>query len=804
MQGMGVVLAAVMYIVAAVPQAQADSPVRVVVDDVPLPLTPAPVVLDGMLYLPLRPLAQQFQTTLTVDKQSIELRRAGGRTFLLRLDRLEVWSDGVVWTVAEAPVRLVAGTTMVPRGIVEAVFGVLTVWSESEGVLEITTPKAFRSETPPKPVAAVPPPTPVAPKPAFEPEFKPDTSPPLVASGYVSVGLSLGGAAGTSAASQLQFATHEGEQRVDGIIVMSAQSGALGATGTVRIRTLTSLLTVGTFALDDSPLTLYQQGVSGGLYEGPVGGYDSGIVAGSLTGGGSVYGVTVKLPASGEWLMGAGAFFDAGTGATLTKLRVEHPAGDLNAFGELAMGSSPLGSGSAFRLGLTGASPTLTTSLSYVVLSADYPTIGNASLFAGRSGPLLELGFQPTPQWSLLTSAAVLSGASSGLPDRVTYGLLTGYRASDAVGLTAELRATEDTSGGTRIRTTTAAMAMTYAIGRWGVVAGASYVDNDDLLAGTSSATSTFSLRAGYTLHNGLPLWVELSQSTGATEAWATAAGLGFHLATNLDLTATVRQKIYTLPSASWENAFEIGFATPLPTGASLMLGAGLKYTSVDPNPTSYLTLQYGLPLYLYGVPRIGRVEGLVFIDSNGNGRRDADEAGVAGVVVQLDDRSAAISRDDGGIALDGVHEGRFRVAVDEATVPAGLVVAQPRQTILVATGETSRIEFALVPAAGVRGVVFIDENGNGARDPGEQVLEGVAVTLLPSGDTRHTDSAGIFEFLQLLPGEYRVGVDQRVLPPDLTAKDGGGVTLVLQPGALAVVDIPLQSTKPIEKRTFP
>ena len=150
------------------------------------------------------------------------------------------------------------------------------------------------------------------------------------------------------------------------------------------------------------------------------------------------------------------------------------------------------------------------------------------------------------------------------------------------------------------------------------------------------------------------------------------------------------------------------------------------------------------------------------------------------------------------------MHEGRFRVAVDEATVPAGLVVAQPRQTILVATGETSRIEFALVPAAGVRGVVFIDENGNGARDPGEQVLEGVAVTLLPSGDTRHTDSAGIFEFLQLLPGEYRVGVDQRVLPPDLTAKDGGGVTLVLQPGALAVVDIPLQSTKPIEKRTFP
>src|SRR2546425_6752695 len=165
MQGMGVVLAAAMYIVAAVPQAQADSSVRVVADDVPLLLTPAPVVLDGMLYLPLRPLAQQFHTTLTVDKQSIELRRADGRTFLLRLDRLEVWSDGVVWMVAEAPVRLVAGTTMVPRGIVEAVVGVLTVWSESGGVLGITTPKGFPAETPPQTGAGLSPPPPGAPEP---------------------------------------------------------------------------------------------------------------------------------------------------------------------------------------------------------------------------------------------------------------------------------------------------------------------------------------------------------------------------------------------------------------------------------------------------------------------------------------------------------------------------------------------------------------------------------------------------------------------------------------------------------------
>lgn len=797
-------MAAAMWVAAAAPAQAAAPATRIAVDDVALALTPAAGFFDGVLYLPLRPLATQFRATLTVDKQAIEVRRNDGRVFLLRLDRMEVWSDGVVWTVAEAPVRLITGATMVPRGMVEAVFGVLTVWSQDDGVLAITTPKPFRSETPPRPEAPASPPPTAAPRPAFEPEFVPEAALPIVASGYVSVGLSLGGAAGTSAVSQLQFTTYEGEQRIDGSIVMSAQSGTLGATGTVRVRTPISLLTVGGFTLDDSPLTLYQQGLSGALYEGPLGGTDAGVMAGSLPGSGSVYGVTLAWPQQGEWLLGAGMFFDSTSGATVARLRADHPAGDFGAFGEFAMGASPSRSGSAFRLGLTDAAPTLTTSLSYVVMSPDYPTIGNASLFAGRSGPLLELALRPAPQWSLRTSAAVLSGAASGLPDRVTYGLLAGYRASDAVGLTAELRSTEDTAGGTRTRSTSVAGAATYAVGRWGFAAGASFVDDADLLAGTSSSTSTFSLRAGYTLHGGLPVWVELSQSTGATAAWATAAGFGLRLAPSLDLTATVRQKVYTLPSASWENTYEIGFATPVATGASVMLGVGLKHTSADPNPTTYLTLQYGLPLYLYGVPRVGTVQAQVFIDRNGNGQRDPDEAGVAGVVVQLDNRSAAISTEGGTVAIDGVHEGNYRVAIDEATVPAGLVIMHPRQPVRVGTGETSRVEFALVPAAGVRGVVFIDENGNGVRDAWEQALEGAAVTLLPSGESRRTDVGGTFEFLQLLPGEYRVGIDQRVLPADLAVQGEGVFSLALQPGAVVTVEIPLRSTKPVIKKTFP
>jgi protocatechuate 3,4-dioxygenase beta subunit len=72
----------------------------------------------------------------------------------------------------------------------------------------------------------------------------------------------------------------------------------------------------------------------------------------------------------------------------------------------------------------------------------------------------------------------------------------------------------------------------------------------------------------------------------------------------------------------------------------------------------------------------------------------------------------------------------------------------------------------ALVRASAAAGVVFLDENMNGAWDTGEPPIEGVALTLESSAGMRggSTRAEGLFRFDRAFPGDYK-------LTPDLAGK---------------------------------
>lgn len=795
-------LCAVVLLAAGAP-APAAPAVRVLVDDVPLALTPPPASFAGVLFLPLRPLARHFDAQVVSDRQTITVTLIDGTALTLRPERMEVWAHELVWALLDAPVRLLNGVTFVPASAVDALFQALTQWNAGEQTLVITTRTSFHVDVTARP-APLPVPAAVAAAQApFAPEFVPQTQGPLMASGYVSVGMAIGGTTDATATAQARFSTHEGSDRVDGSVAVAAAGGDVRATGTVTVRSPLTVLTVGALTLDDSPLTLYQQGMSGASYENMSGPGDTTYFGGELAtpGGGSVYGVSLQLPQSGAWTFDGGLLYAPVNGTMIVKTRVDHPlTQDLTAFGEVGTGTSPGLSGFGWRAGLTGASGNLATSLSYLSLASDYPAVGNAAVFAGHSGPLLELSYRPTPLWSILASAAALSAA--GLPERATYSLLANYRPSAVVGVTSELRSTEDVSAAVHTRATSAQAAVAWVAGRWGVVASLSALDDADLLAGTTSHTSTWSLRAGYTLGTGRPVWTELTQSTGATESWSTALGWTFPTSWSFDLTTALRYKAYASP-ASTETAVELGIVQPLSTGAQLLIGAGVKYTMPDGATTSYLTFQYGYPFYQYATPPVGQVSGLVFADANGNGVRDPEEPGIPGVTLRIGGRSAAQTDAVGRVAVDGVPEGQYVVSIDDATVPTEFVPVRSEMEAVVATGGVSEVTFALVRGGTVRGVAFVDENGDGQLSVGEQGVEGVLVTLQPAG-IRTSDSLGAFEFAQLLPGEYAIVVDQASLPQDLKVVNNGIYPLTLPPGGTAVVQIPLVSTKPVIKKTFP
>lgn len=91
-------------------------------------------------------------------------------------------------------------------------------------------------------------------------------------------------------------------------------------------------------------------------------------------------------------------------------------------------------------------------------------------------------------------------------------------------------------------------------------------------------------------------------------------------------------------------------------------------------------------------------------------------------------------------------------------TYSSGSLAWDPRSSLL-KFGDGADLE-----RAGVSGVVFRDDNGNGVQDPGEPGLAGIPVSV--GGYAAKTDSSGRFSVWGLLPWEsVRVNVDTLALP---------------------------------------
>lgn len=788
------VAAAIVWLLMAVgPASAATTPVRVFLNDRPLALAPSAFEQDGVLYFPLRALAEPFQTAIKVDKDTLEIHRTDGVIFTLRYGRLEIWSEGLVVAVAEAPVILTDGVTMVARGAIETLFEALTVWNQPEHTVVIATRPSFKTEVTTRPT---PPPsrTVQASAQEFVPEFHPDLERPLLASGRVTLGLAGGGAAGAQITSRFSFRTHQGEDRINGALSLAAGGEALQTGGTVTMRRPASLIMLGGFSLHDSPLTLHEQALLGVMYAGPVGAYKMKVFGGNIPSSAShVYGFGISFQPIGQWLLGGTFLYDPAAGAFIAKGRAERPLGSgFTLFGEAAAGTAAAGGGMAWRAGVTGTARHLEASVSYLSLATGYPTIGNASLFAGRTGSLVEVTYRPDAPWSLQLNAAVLSGTATDVSDRVTYGAALHYRPSSSVSIVTDVRAIADTAAGVRTRNTTANVAVSYVVGQYGLVLATNHVADTNLTLGSSTGTTTFSLRAGTLLAPGLPLWAEISRQSGSAEAWGISLGAMFRVSTRLDLSAQVRQKTYTVPSVYNESTLEVGMSQPLSNGAQLTVGTGLRYNSSNHATMPYVALQYGYPVYVYGEVKSGRLGGVMFVDTNGNGQMDSGEPPVPGVVVRINDRAAAISNEAGRIAVEGVREGSNLVSVDPNTIPAGLVPVSLQQAVVLSANQTVMLQFPLTPAATLRGVVFLDENGNGVHDTHERAIGGIILALQPGGRYRTVEDDGSFDFADLAPGEYRVVIDKQSLPRGITVKGDGVVVVTVGPGATTMLQIPV------------
>ena len=131
------------------------------------------------------------------------------------------------------------------------------------------------------------------------------------------------------------------------------------------------------------------------------------------------------------------------------------------------------------------------------------------------------------------------------------------------------------------------------------------------------------------------------------------------------------------------------------------------------------------------GFQPTGKVEGVVFKDTNGNGIQDSGEPGLPNVQAVITDSSGAsqtVTTNSAGLYSAVVPAGTAVTNIVESTLPAGVTqtAGVDPTTLSVPAGGTATDSDGFQPTGKVKGTVFEDTNGNGIQDQGEPGLPNV------------------------------------------------------------------------------
>jgi len=177
-----------------------------------------------------------------------------------------------------------------------------------------------------------------------------------------------------------------------------------------------------------------------------------------------------------------------------------------------------------------------------------------------------------------------------------------------------------------------------------------------------------------------------------------------------------------------------------------------------------------------------GDLQGKVYVDKNGNGKRDknVDSEVVTGVKVFVDLNKDNVRESNEPFAnvlakgtwnITGLATGIYHVSV---VPPDGWRISVPDQgfrEVTVAAGKLTKVKtFLITPRTIIAGTVYRDDNGDGAQSTVEKGLRNWRVYLDLNNDgvwqretepSRKTDKQGKYSFRDLVPATYTL----RVIP---------------------------------------
>ncbi len=164
--------------------------------------------------------------------------------------------------------------------------------------------------------------------------------------------------------------------------------------------------------------------------------------------------------------------------------------------------------------------------------------------------------------------------------------------------------------------------------------------------------------------------------------------------------------------------------------------------------------------------PQNGAINGVVFLDFDGNGMQERGEPGMSDIKVLTNNRRSSVAGRSGYFILPVRSRTKEeRVYLDVASVPANYSLSNGIQTARIAPGSITRVSLGITPLHAIAGKVVIS-NESGGKNP----LAGVRVFATKAGNgVKLPDSVtagdGTFYIGDVKPGEYDIHIDAKTIP---------------------------------------
>lgn len=197
-----------------------------------------------------------------------------------------------------------------------------------------------------------------------------------------------------------------------------------------------------------------------------------------------------------------------------------------------------------------------------------------------------------------------------------------------------------------------------------------------------------------------------------------------------------------------------------------------------------------------------GKIGGRVYYDSNGNGQDDANEPGVSGLTVRLNEKST-VKTDANGRYQFSASEGSNSVALvsEDLGVRFNASTATTKQISLRAR-QTAIVSFGVSGFGFVAGRVFNDSGSSGLVGV-RLILRGIDGQSENFVVAQTSGSGGRYEFRNVRPGNYLLEIDAATLPVNFRIPAQIAREIKVAPLAGFYLDIPVAAQRAVAGVVF-